>query len=254
MPDTRHADERVHSPLPVLAPYFSDEAGRRAFVRGIFDRTATDYERMEHVMALGSGGWYRRKALERAGLATGMKVADVAVGTGMVAREAARIVGDPAAVTGIDPSPGMLAAARLPSGVTLLEGTAEKLPLPDACVDFVSMGYALRHVSDLAAAFAEFRRVLKPGGRVLVLEITRPESAIGRAVLKAYMRGAVPALAAILARSRETAHLMRYYWDTIEACVPPESVLCTLAAAGFEGVGRHVELGIFSEYTGRRSG
>jgi demethylmenaquinone methyltransferase/2-methoxy-6-polyprenyl-1,4-benzoquinol methylase len=177
-----------------------------------------------------------------------MRVVDVGTGTGLVAREAARIVGDPRAVTGIDPSAGMRANAQLPAGVRLLEGTAEAIPLPDGCADFVTMGYALRHISDLEAAFREFHRVLAPGGAVCILEITRPGSRLGAAVLKAYMRGVVPLLARLIARSDDSPRLMRYYWDTIEACAPPEAVMRTLAAAGFSEVARHLELGIFSEY------
>ena len=73
-----------------------------------------------------------------------------------------------------------------------MQARAEALPLRDASVDFVSMGYALRHVADLAALFAEFRRVLRPGGRVLLLEIARPEGVFGHAVAKIYLgrRGA----------------------------------------------------------------
>jgi demethylmenaquinone methyltransferase/2-methoxy-6-polyprenyl-1,4-benzoquinol methylase len=89
---------------------------------------------------------------------------DVAVGTGLVAAEAARVLGDPAAVTGLDLSEGMLAEARrrLGGGVRLVQARAERLPVADRSVDFVSMGYALRHVADLGVAFAEYRRVLRP--------------------------------------------------------------------------------------------
>jgi demethylmenaquinone methyltransferase/2-methoxy-6-polyprenyl-1,4-benzoquinol methylase len=248
MAGEREAQDPVHAPHPPLAAYYANENERRGWVRGIFDRTAGDYERVEQAMAFGSGGWYRRRALERAGLAPGMRVVDVGTGTGLVAREAVRIVGDPCAVTGVDPSAGMRANARLPAGVRLLEGTAEAIPLPAGCADFVAMGYALRHISDLEIAFREFHRVLTPGGTVCILEITRPGSRLGTAVLKAYMRGLVPLLARLIARSDASPQLMRYYWDTIEACVPPEAVMRTLAAAGFAAVSRHVELGIFSEY------
>jgi demethylmenaquinone methyltransferase/2-methoxy-6-polyprenyl-1,4-benzoquinol methylase len=244
----RDDDDAVHAPHPPLKAYFPSESERRGWVRGIFDRTADDYERIERAMALGSGAWYRRQALGRAGLAPGMRVVDVGTGTGLVAREAVRIVGDPHAVTGVDPSAGMRRNARLPEGVCLLEGAAEAIPLPDASADFLSMGYALRHISDLAVAFREFHRVLAPGGVVCILEITPPASRLGHAALKAYMRGLVPLLARAIARSADTPRLMRYYWDTIEACVPPASVLATLAHTGFADCTRHVELGIFSEY------
>lgn len=110
------------------------------------------------------------------------------------------------------------------------------------------MGYALRHVADFAAAAAEFRRVLRPGGRLLVLEIKRAEGRVANLLLKAYMRGLVPAIARVVSRSRTTPMLWRYYWDTIEACVPPAQVLQTLHNAGLSGVERHVELGVFSQY------
>jgi demethylmenaquinone methyltransferase / 2-methoxy-6-polyprenyl-1,4-benzoquinol methylase len=183
-----------------------------------------------------------------------MQAVDVGVGTGLVAKQAAAILGDPASIAGVDPSPGMLRNAKVPTGVRLVQGRAEKIPFPDDTFDFLSMGYALRHISDLSVAFAEFRRVLKPGGRVCILEITCPESGIQKALLKAYLRGVVPALARLAARSGETSVLWRYYWDTIEACAAPARVMETLANAGFEHVNRHVELGIFSEYRAVKKG
>jgi demethylmenaquinone methyltransferase/2-methoxy-6-polyprenyl-1,4-benzoquinol methylase len=203
---------------------------------------------MERLMALGSGSWYRRHALQRAGLQSGMSVVDVGVGTGLVAREAARIVGDGKLVLGVDPSSGMIANATVPPGVRLASGNAESIPAPDASVDFLSMGYALRHIGDLAAAFREFDRVLKPGGRLCLLEITSPRAIVPRVMLKAYMRGVVPTLAWFVTRQRRVPELMRYYWDTIEACVPPRSILDALATAGFVEVIRYVEHGVFSEY------
>lgn len=247
-----HAPGEVRAPHPPLPEYYPDEAARRGWVRAIFDRTAPDYARIEWLMACGTGPRYRRQALMRAGLASGMQVVDVGTGTGLVAAEAARILGDASAVTAIDPSSGMLRHARLPEGAGLLGGCAERLPLRDACADFLTMGYALRHVSDLSVAFAEFFRVLKPGGIVCILEVTRPTGRVGAAILKAYMRGIVPALAWFVARTRETPRLMRYYWDTIDACAPPEQVVRALAHAGFGDVVRHVELGLFSEYRARK--
>ncbi len=244
----RSDEEPVRAPHPPLAAYFPSEEARRGWVRGIFDRTAGDYERVERTMALGSGAWYRGQALRRAGLAPGMRVVDVGTGTGLVARAAARIVGDARAVIGVDPSAGMRTNARLPEGMRLLEGAAESIPLPDGSADFLSMGYALRHISDLSVAFAEFHRVLAPGGIVCILEITPPASRVGRAALKAYLRGVVPLLARAVGRSPDTPRLMRYYWDTIEACASPARVLATLAHAGFAAPARHVELGVFSEY------
>jgi demethylmenaquinone methyltransferase / 2-methoxy-6-polyprenyl-1,4-benzoquinol methylase len=245
--------EVAHAPHPPLPEYYRGEEERRAFVRRIFDATAGDYDRIERVMAFGSGPWYRRQALLRAGLAPGMRVLDVAIGTGLVAREAIAVLGGQGSVVGLDPSIGMLRSGELPKEIATVQGMAEALPFADASFDFVSMGFALRHMSDLTVVFGELHRVLRPGGRACVLEITRPKGAIAHAFVKAYMRGFVPLLAKVFARQAETQRLMRWYWDTIEACVPPERVLATLEASGFENAARHVEIGIFSEYTGGKT-
>jgi len=240
------------APHPPLTKYYRSEADRGGWVRRLFDRTAGDYDRVEHAMAFGTGSWYRRRALLRSGLAAGMRVLDIGAGTGLTACEAARIVGDAALVTGVDPSPGMVECAKVPAGLELKLGSAEAIPAGAAAADFLSMGYALRHIGDLSAAFAEFMRVLAPGGRLCLLEITQPQGRVARGFLKIYMRGVVPLLAKLIARHRDMPQLMRYYWDTIEACAPPEEILAQMRAAGFESVRRHVEAGIFSEYCGRK--
>jgi len=236
---------RPHTPLPA---YYGNEAERQQFLRRIFDSTAPDYDRIERVLALGSGRGYRRAALRRAGLAEGAQMLDVGIGTGLVAREALALIGPRGRVVGIDPSPGMMSEVAL-LGVELIHGRAEALPRPDASSDFVSMGYVLRHITDVSLAFAEFFRVLRPGGRLLLLEISRPAGRVGTAVLKTYMRTVVPTIARVVSGQRDTAKLWRYYWDTIEACIPADAVLAALRAAGFEDTKRHVELGIFSETT-----
>lgn len=246
------AEAVVHAPHAPLADYYTDESERRGFVRAIFDRTAVDYNRIERLMALGSGPWYRRRALERAGLAAGMNALDVATGTGLVLREAVALAGAAGSVVGFDLSPGMLQGARR-SGAALVQGAAERLPFRSGRFDFLSLGFALRHMSDLTATFDEFHRVLRPGGRLCLLEITRPQGRLAQGLLKAYMRLAVPVLARAVGRRGDTARLFRYYWDTIEACAPPARVVSTLEACGFTGVRRHVEMGIFSEYQARKA-
>ena len=238
----------VHAPHPPLTEYYDAEEDRRAWVGEQFDKTAPDYDRIEKILGLGTGPSYRRKILECAGLKPGMRVLDVGMGTGLVAKQAARIVGDASMVTGVDPSPGMIRNAKLPDGVTVVEGRAEAIPLHDGAYDFLSMGYALRHVSDMSVAFAEFHRVLKPGGKVCILEITPPKGKIATALLKGYCKYIVPALAKLVAKDKDTAQLWRYYWDTIEACAAPAKVMSTLQSAGFVNVRRTVDVGIFSTY------
>ena len=242
----------VHAPHAPLRSYYGQDQQRCAWVVDLFNRTALDYERIERLMALGSGSRYRRQALSSAGLRSGMQVIDVGTGTGLVAREAVRLVGPRGSVLGVDPSAAMLANARAMGGVRLVLGGAESIPAPDAAADFLCMGYALRHISDLSVALREFQRVLRPGGQLCLLEITRPEGRWRRALLKTYMRTLVPWAARVLARERDTPLLMRYYWDTIENCVAPPLIIAALGAAGFVDVTRRVDLGIFSQYCARR--
>jgi demethylmenaquinone methyltransferase/2-methoxy-6-polyprenyl-1,4-benzoquinol methylase len=239
-------------PHPPLRDYYAQEAQRRAWVRQMFDRTAGDYDRIERVMGLGTGSHYRRRALRRAGILPGMRVLDIGAGTGLMARQAARLVGATGRVIGVDPSTGMLQSAKVPVGVELVVGSAEAIPAAADSADFLCMGYALRHVSDLSAAFREFLRVLKPGGRICLLEITRPAGTVARGLLRAYMRGVVPSLAWAFGHSPESPTLMRYYWDTIDACASPSEILAAIRGAGFVEDYRRVELGIFSEYCARK--
>ncbi len=252
-PHRKQADGPL-PPHPTLADYYRSAEDRPQFVRNLFDATARAYDGIEHRMAFGSGRWYRREALQRAGLCEGLKVLDVAVGTGLVAREAARLAGDPRLVTGLDPSAGMLREARRQLLLPGVLGVAERLPFADSSFDMVSLGYGLRHMSDLAVVFREFARVLAPGGTLCVLELTRPASRAGRALLRVYFRGVVPLLARLRTRSRDAAVLMRYFWDTVDACVPPQRILAALDGAGFEAVGWTLVIGMFSEYTGRKPG
>jgi demethylmenaquinone methyltransferase/2-methoxy-6-polyprenyl-1,4-benzoquinol methylase len=181
-----------------------------------------------------------------------MKMLDVGVGTGLVAREGITLVGDPRLVFGLDPSAGMVRQVGSTLKIQTILGVAEQLPITSGQFSFLSMGYALRHLADVNRAFAEFFRVLEPGGRLCILEITAPRRRLGRMLLRAYMRGLVPLLTRVATGREQSRLLWQYYWDTIDACVPPETLLHALRRAGFVDADRHVELGIFSEYTARK--
>jgi demethylmenaquinone methyltransferase/2-methoxy-6-polyprenyl-1,4-benzoquinol methylase len=114
------------------------------------------------------------------------------------------------------------------------------------------MGYALRHVEDLGRLFAEFRRVLRPGGKVLILEITRPTNPVTLPLIRFYMQQLVPRIGWLRRRNKSTVKLMQYYWATIAECVPPAVILSALEAGGFKNVKRVVRNGILSEYVAER--
>jgi demethylmenaquinone methyltransferase/2-methoxy-6-polyprenyl-1,4-benzoquinol methylase len=217
-----------------------------------FDQAAGDYDWLNRALSFGSGAWYRKQALLRAGLAPGMSVLDVGSGTGVVAAQAQSIAGREGRVIALDPSLGMLGQATKRGVRRRVRGIAEALPFPDARFDLLSMGYALRHVADLRTTFREYRRVLKPGGKLLLLEITPPASPLARRLLGFYMGRLAPFMARFGRGGRSSRELMEYYWDTIEQCVPPATILQTLEEAGFGSPGRYVEHGMLSEYTGVR--
>jgi demethylmenaquinone methyltransferase/2-methoxy-6-polyprenyl-1,4-benzoquinol methylase len=239
------------APHDTLSRYYDQESGRRRFLDGIFNRTAVHYDRIDRLMSLGTGPWYRRMALRRAGLAPGMYHLDVAIGTGLIAQPATRIVGSGGQVIGLDPSEGMLAAARRKMPVTVLRGIAERLPFTGRSFDFLSMGYALRHVADLGATFAEYRRVLRPGGRLLILEFVQPKSRIGNFLARFYFQRAVPWASYLGSRDREMHRLMKYCADTVEACVPAGVILKAMHDAGFTDI-EQIRFGLVCEYRGRR--
>ena len=239
-------------PLPADSHYWARTDDRQLIVNALFDRSAAHYDRACGIMSFGSGQSYRREALNRAGLRAGMHVLDVGTGTGLLAREIVKFVGSTGRVIALDPSWKMMAAGRRDVNLRFVQALGERLPFPDDRFDVVTMGYALRHVPDLDQAFEEYRRVLKPGGRLLLLEITLPASRLAQTLARTYFGTVVPLITRLGTGSANTAELMRFYWHTIAHCVPPEAVLASLGRAGFAAPARIVVHGVFSEYSATR--
>lgn len=205
-------------------------AEKRAAVEAMFDRIAPRYDLMNRLMTFGIDRAWRRRTIAALGLRPGARALDLACGSGDLAEEAAR---RGARVLGLDCSAGMLrrARARAP-GCALVRGDALCLPLADAALDAVVSGFALRNFVDLAAAFRECARALRPGGRIALLEIDRPASALLRAGHTLYFRGIVPLLGAFVVERAAYAYL-----PASAAYLPDEPRLrALLASAGFEDV------------------
>ncbi|MEM1445049.1 MAG: class I SAM-dependent methyltransferase [Planctomycetota bacterium] len=235
-----------------LGQYFDDESQRRDSTRAMFDAGAAGYDRAEAWTGLGSGPWYRRRVLKRMGLKPGDRVLDVATGTGLVAVEIDKLIRPGGVLVGLDPSPGMLEQAKRKLDYEVIEGYAESIPSDADRFDVVTMGYALRHLGSLDDAFGEFLRVLKPGGSVCLMEITKPKTRIGNAAIGFYLRRAVPVMSRLSGDRRSVDTLWRYYWDTIQHCIAPEDIMDAMRRAGFADVRCSTTLSIFKEYFGTK--
>lgn len=239
-------------PHPKLGNWYQSLDEKQIFLRKIFDESAPHYEGIAKWGWFGSGNWYRIDALKRHGLKAGMKAIDVASGTGPTARAVATVTGSPDLVTCVEPSRGMIEESKKLLSSVHHQSTAEKLPVPDAEFDYLTMGFALRHVDDLVNAFREFHRVMKPGARLLIMDVTKPEKAWAYPIYKFYFKTALPWFTKVFTGSDAAYKLMEYYWLTMDEMVTPEQVLASLSEAGFLEPRREVCLGVFSEYTAHK--
>jgi demethylmenaquinone methyltransferase/2-methoxy-6-polyprenyl-1,4-benzoquinol methylase len=172
-------------------------------VRGMFDRIAPVYDAMNRVMTAGLDRSWRRLTVE-AVVQPGDRVLDACCGTGDLALAAEREGG---VVTGLDFSPRMLERARRKSAtVRWVEGDLLALPFDDASFDAATVGFGVRHVADLDAALVELGRVLRPGGRLAILEITRPRGIL-RPFFTLWFDRIVPLLGKVLPGGRAYTYL-----------------------------------------------
>jgi len=189
----------------------SDKAGK---VRGMFAAIASSYDLNNRLHSLWQDQAWRRFAVRAAAVKPTDVVLDVACGTGDLTRALAK--GGAARVTGLDFTREMLdiadrkrvAAARGPlhDRINYLEGDAQALPFPDASFDILSIAFGIRNVQDPAIALAEFRRVLKPGGRLIVLEFDRPTLPLVGALSDFYTRKIMPITATLISGDRSGAY------------------------------------------------
>jgi demethylmenaquinone methyltransferase / 2-methoxy-6-polyprenyl-1,4-benzoquinol methylase len=249
------AEDESGSLLPAgPAKAVSAPTERQRFTRGLFNDIAPVYDRVNQLFSLGCGAWYRRRCLRRAGLRPGMRVLDVAVGTGLLAREAVALTRSHAEIIGIDVSEAMLAEARRKLAILLIQGAAEELPLADASIDFLTLGYALRHIPDLALVLREFRRVLRPEGILLILELRRPRHAVARRIVAHHFSQIVPLLCGRTTAVPETRLVMEYHWDTIEKSLPPAAVIEHLECGAFRAIRHESYFDLFCSYSARKQG
>jgi demethylmenaquinone methyltransferase / 2-methoxy-6-polyprenyl-1,4-benzoquinol methylase len=212
-------------------------------VRSMFDRIAPVYDAMNRLMTAGLDRRWRRETAA-AVVRPGDRVLDVCCGTGDLALAAARVGGR---VTGIDFSEPMLERARRKApGLTWVQGDALALPFEDHSFDAVTIGFGLRNLEDERRGLAELRRVLVPGGRLGVLEITRPQGLL-EPFYRVWFDGLVPLAGKVLPGGAAYAYLPA----SVRRFPSPELLAELMLAAGFEGVRfRRFAGGIVALHTG----
>ena len=199
-----------------------EEKGRR--VRDMFDAIAGRYDLVNRVMTFGMDVGWRRRAVRQLRLPGGALVADLACGTGDLCRELSR---DGYRAVGFDFSLGMLAKAT--TGVPLVQADVLRLPLAARSVDGATCGFALRNVVDLDAFFAEIARVVRPGGRISLLEASQPDGPLMRAGHAVYFRRMVPMIGGLLSDREAYAYLPKSM-----AYLPPVTeMVAAVRDAGF---------------------
>jgi demethylmenaquinone methyltransferase / 2-methoxy-6-polyprenyl-1,4-benzoquinol methylase len=201
----------------------------------MFDRIAHRYDLVNTVLSGGTDGGWRRRAGRTTGLKPGGSALDVACGSGKLTAVLAGIAGPHGRVVGLDFSPQMLEIARRDHpGLEFLEGDALNLPFDDSGFDASTIAFGLRNLSDPVGGLREMVRVVKPGGRAVVLEFVRPPKNVVGSAYRLYLRTLLPAIGGAIS-GQPAAY--RYLSDTVDSYRSPEELRALAAAAAWTEVG-----------------
>ena len=219
---------------------WEDKAQR---VRGVFDSVAPRYDLMNDLMSGGLHRVWKQFTLSQTHLRPGQRALDVAGGTGDLARGLAAQVGEQGLVVLSDINGAMLAHGRdrlldvgLTRGIAYAQANAEGLPFADSSFDCVTIAFGLRNVTDKAAALASMRRVLRPGGQLMVLEFSQPVAPGLKPLYDAYSFRVLPFLGRVIARDEDS---YRYLAESIRKHPDQETLLGMMREAGLEDCRYH---------------
>jgi demethylmenaquinone methyltransferase/2-methoxy-6-polyprenyl-1,4-benzoquinol methylase len=212
----------------------AEKAGR---VREVFDSVAAQYDLMNDLMSGGLHRLWKRFTIELSAVRSGQTVLDIAGGTGDLAAKFSKLVGADGKVILADINAAMLSVGRdrlidkgALSNIDVVQADAQFLPFDDNSIDCITIAFGLRNVTDKAKALKSMHRVLKPGGRVLVLEFSKPTSPLLSKVYDAYSFSALPAMGKLITDDEDS---YRYLAESIRKHPDQESLLEMVEDAGF---------------------
>lgn len=231
-------DENTHFGFKTVAK--NDKAN---LVAGVFHSVAGKYDLMNDVMSFGIHRLWKRFTIDCSGVRSGQKVLDLAGGTGDLAAKFSRIVGPTGEVVLADINDSMLQVGRdklrdmgIVGNVSYVQADAEKLPFADNTFDLITIAFGLRNVTDKDAALRSMLRVLKPGGRLLVLEFSKPNVEMLSKAYDLYSFHIMPKMGEFIANDKDS---YQYLAESIRMHPDQETLKEMMETAGFERVDYH---------------
>ena len=238
-----------------MKPYNTDQT-KKEEVREMFDNIAPKYDLLNHTLSMSIDRVWRRRVVGEVRRAKPGRILDVATGTGDLAIALARRIRD-VQVLGVDLSEQMLAVARrkieargLDGRIVLDRGDAERLAVADASVDVATVAFGVRNFGDLGAGLRELARTIKPGGKVVILEFSRPRNRVFRALYEFYSYKILPRIGGLVSRDKRA---YEYLPASVGEFPAPEEFMAMMARAGFRNCrARSQSFGIAQIYIGER--
>jgi demethylmenaquinone methyltransferase/2-methoxy-6-polyprenyl-1,4-benzoquinol methylase len=239
-----------------VVPYKEDDAAKKAQVARMFDSISWRYDALNHILSAGVDFWWRRRAMRELKALKPKLVLDVATGTADLAIQAVKSL-DPDKVIGVDISTGMMDLGRkkieqrgLSKKIELRRGDSENLPFEENKFDAVIVAFGVRNFENLEKGLAEMLRVVKPGGKVVVLEFSKPEKSPFRQFYGWYFRYVVPIVGRMISKDRSAYD---YLPESVHAFPRGKAFVDILDRLGYKNTAcKPLTFGISSIYTGTK--
>ena len=226
------------------------------FVKEMFDKIAPKYDFLNRLLSMRQDVYWRREMVKAAKLKAGADVLDAACGTCDVGLEVSRVLKSRAAITGLDFSFGMLALGKkkldssLGRAICLVNGDALNLPMKDEQFDAGFMAFGIRNIMNRIGAMEEFHRTLKPGGRIIILELTTPQKGLMRKLYLLYFQKILPLIGSFFSKH---GNAYAYLPESVLKFPDPVSFAGQMKAAGFKEIRfKEMTLGIVTLFVGTK--